>query len=420
MSGKIRCFAVLGVMLACSLAVAAEVEEVESVNHKEPTKLKSDKAATPIPAKVDLASLQASTIEEEGLPDYPDYGGSADRDNYDSCDIGGCGDCDSGGCDSGGCGDCDSGGCGGGGCGDCDCSGCGCGGGYAAAFAPCDCTPGVVFYVDWLSWKLRYDTKYATSSTSVSGGTSRREQYVCTPRDHGIRVGLGYHFASCWDVTWNYTYFHTHASASSSAHGAGETLRLTGETPYLAPNSNLVNTAKMTGSFDYDVNDIEFGHRFCIDDRATARIFGGFRWAMIDTDLDLRYTYTRRYPAVGEAVGTERDALDQDAYGIRMGAEGRWYVTPRLSLFGRGAGSVLVRRRTLRQWETNDGTTYYSVGTSTGAATAVDVAAGISWTRGRWELSGAYELTAWQNILGNESSSDLVLDGFVLRLALNR
>ena len=49
-------------------------------------------------------------------------------------------------------------------------------------------------------------------------------------------------------------------------------------------------------------------------------------------------------------------------------------------------------------------------------ALIVDAAAGVAWTRGRWQIAGGYELATWFNVGEiDRASHDLLLDGFFLR-----
>ena len=308
-------------------------------------------------------------------------------------------------------------GCGGEGCGGCSCQTCDC---------CCDCCePGLVFYVDWLNWKARRrGLDFAINPTGPTSTVTGQVESLSYERDDGVRTGLGYRFPSCWDVTWNYTYFHTTAAGSATAPPEGA-LRTTRAHPVWGAYAAV---AEASASLDYDINDIEVGRRFYIDDTAEVRLFGGFRWAIIDQ------RFTALYDGVGYVNGVIDNPMKMDGYGIRVGAKARWNRGC-WSLFGRGAGSVLVGRFDTRLLQTDDqsGTVVDVSDNFTQAAPGLEAAAGLAWRRECLEISGGYEMTAWLNMAerfnfhdyrdwGNfgNSSNDLILEGFFVRLSIDR
>lgn len=314
------------------------------------------------------------------------------------------------------------------------------------------CCAGPIAYVEWLNLAARdpmdiviiiptYDKYW---EFDIIG-----EKYsLVYERGNGIRTGLGYRFCSGWDVLWNYTYFHTSASAVIEAPEGG-VLRTTRGHPRWAETADI---ARASASLDLDVIDLEAGRWFDLDETAAVRLFGGFRWAMMDRDLDIVYDGRDYFNGMIDNPTT------MDGYGIRVGAEGRWALPWGLSLFARGAGSVLAGKFTTHFKETDDGTGWYGPDhevlvdvwqSNTRAVPVLETAAGVGWCCGNWEISAGYELAAWFNMSerlvfhdggphgpppwyppyepweADEGSfslatQDLLLDGFFLRLSLVR
>jgi hypothetical protein len=119
-----------------------------------------------------------------------------------------------------------------------------------------------------------------------------------------------------------------------------------------------------------------------------------------------------------------------NAYGIRLGSEFHWKLgCTRLSLFGRGAGSILVATA---------GNSGSFIGNETLIAQrddvhvvpVLEVAAGLSWCYKNLEVSSGYELAAWFNQAQTytysvdadgsggftRSYADTLLDGFFARV----
>ena len=203
--------------------------------------------------------------------------------------------------------------------------------------------------MDWLSWKARRQGLDFGSFLNPVWLTPTSMESLSYDRDDGIRIGLGYQFESCWDITWTYTYFHTDDSGSAN----------TADQPGLVLDStrSFVDTAFDTvwarAELDYDVNDLEAGRWFSVAHNAKMRVFGGFRWAIIDQDLRIGHTYQNAQQQT--ITGQIQNPTKMDGYGIRVGTEGRWTTTRGLSLFAQGAGSVLVGRFDTLQQENRPG-----------------------------------------------------------------
>lgn len=311
--------------------------------------------------------------------------------------------------------------------GDCGCgqadgccpqNGCGC-----TLGACCACDPGLVAFVEWTNWKVR--------SKALTFGYLQRqvqlEQQTITavdslsislPRRDGVRVGLGYRFPSCWDVLWVYTYYYTNDETDITTSPQA-TLLMPIARPWANTGLSLqVGTLDMRTYFKYDVNDMEIGRRFILGDCANVRLFGGFRWAIIHQQADfsgLEGTETQRAFTLTKRTRT-------DAYGLRMGGEGRWQLGGSgISVFGRGAGSVLagIFDTETSTYIQNARVLYRQEATR--ALPVLEAAAGVAWSRNNLDISGGYEMATWFNLAsftpGNVADNNLLLDGFFVRLA---
>ncbi len=275
------------------------------------------------------------------------------------------------------------------------------------------CPPaGLIASVDWINWKPRRRGMDFASFLNPVWLTPVVTESLSFDRDDGVRIGLGYRFASRWDLSWNYTYLHTDdARGVTSTDYPG--------TELLATRSFIdttFSTVWADARLDYDVNDLEAGRWLSLTDTAAMRIFAGFRWAIIDQEFNLAHSYRDAFNQ--SVTGRIENPTRLDGYGIRVGAEGRWKSCAGLSLFARGAGSVLVGRFNTMQREVDqsEGTIINFSETYTQAVPVIEVAAGAAWQRGNWEIAGGYELATWFNMAEvGRTSYDLILDGFFAR-----
>jgi hypothetical protein len=280
----------------------------------------------------------------------------------------------------------------------------------------CCCTPGLFGYAEYINWKARRRGLDFASYLNPIWLTPLSVKSLGYDRDSGFRTGLGYQLETCWDVTWNYTYFHTDATGAADAGDRQGVLNST---------RSFVDTTFESvwaeAELEYDVHDIEVGRRFAINGTTAMRLFGGFRWAMIDQDLRIAHTYRDIFQ--NSVAGRIDNPVNMDGYGIRLGAEGQWTSGCGVRLFGRGAASVLVGDFHTRQLEMDEveGAVIDFREDYKQAVPVLDVAVGAAWARGPFEISGGYELSSWFNMAEvGRSSYDLVFDGFFVRLAFVR
>lgn len=199
--------------------------------------------------------------------------------------------------------------------------------------------------------------------------------------------------------------------------------------------SRAATSAEGWATLDYDVLDFTLSRRFLMDcpQQVNFTLFGGLRYAKIDQTLGIAYV-----DSVNSVSAEITNPIKLDAYGIRAGGQLDWNAYGCWSLFARGAVSALAARVDANFRETDvtgTGTTtpvnvserYYQ------AVPGIETAFGIAYERNNWELGFGYEMAIWGNVgerrdfvddvddqKSTYPSSDLILDGFFLRLAYNR
>jgi hypothetical protein len=263
---------------------------------------------------------------------------------------------------------------------------------------------GGIVYFDVLYWKPEREF-VVTGLTAVQPQTQLTIGVLEYEWDWGFRGGTGYRCSSGWDWVAEYTYFRSRGDFVSS------------------PPTGLVVNEVGEQNLDYDVIDIVAGHWLCLNASADVRLFGGFRWAM----LDQLAVVTQLSPTIGPPLGQTIARVDLNAYGLVVGGEAHWRFCPGLAGFFRGSGAVLV----------GDFDTLLNI-TGPGAdpdvlieaqfqegLTVLGCSAGVHWRCGRLEASAGYELAAWNKVtprtatLGDLVSDDLLLHGLFVRAGIN-
>ena len=280
--------------------------------------------------------------------------------------------------------------------------------------------------VDYLNWSVNrqgLDFAIATDGTAQAVGNGS-VQNLDFGQASGMRVGVGYLFASGWDLTGNYTYFHNTASAFA-AEPVGGNLWAT----LSHPNVNQeAATAAATGSFNYNVFDLEAGYGVLLTDAIAIRPFGGLRWANIGQNINVRYN-GRDFDN-----GVVNNNLTMNGFGFRLGMDGHWHLGRGWSLFGRAAGSVLYGNFRSHALETNfsGADTIVNVRDNyTQAVPVLETALGGAWQHNGYHFAAGYELNNWFNLANRSmfpdnvhegayapSSNSVLLNGFFVRCSV--
>jgi len=298
------------------------------------------------------------------------------------------------------------------------------------------CDPGVIGYAEYLHMGAKRDGLDVAriGNLNLANADSRLVE-AQLGRDSGFRVGAGYQFATCWDATWTYTYFYTEGATALSA-AAASPVSLT-QSPLFGlvyGGNRPAGDFAFASNLIYHVNDFEVGRWIELDESASIRLFGGFRWAIIDQRLGQAWA---NVVAPGVGVGASLGNINMDGYGLRLGSEGRWTLPAGFSVFGKGAASVLAGHFDYNLAEVNTigagVRTLVARDSTTQVVPVFEAAVGVAWTYGNLEASAGYELNAWLNMANryeirdpaigydvSNATSNLLMDGFFVRLAFTR
>ncbi len=290
---------------------------------------------------------------------------------------------------------------------------------------PNTCEGGLIGYTDYLFWGAH---RQGMDVALTNVGNSLAVHEIGYGRESGFRLGIGWKLPNCWDLSWNYSYFSTDGALGLETP-VGGTIVQTQDLGFFGLAPPAGSQFDYAARLNYNVNDLEFGRRIDFDPSTSMRLFAGFRWAMIDQRLTAEYR-----PAAGAAVAeTGTQTIDLDAYGIRLGTEGRWILGRGFSVFGQGSASVLSGHFDYRTVDAvAGGPTAEIRDSATQVVPVLDAAAGVAWRYSNFEVAVGYELASWFNMGGRYTAlglggvaapppdQTLLLDGFFLRAALTR
>lgn len=266
------------------------------------------------------------------------------------------------------------------------------------------------------------DYAASESGSSLVLGTGRSHE-VKLDRDTGMRVHLGALIHSGWGLDVAYTHF--------GSEGQDQITRPPGTGQLFSTFSHPggpeeADTAAAFTSLDYDVFDV--AARFGVVKGCTVAVdlFAGFRWA--DISQQIRVDYNGR----DFVNGVLTNNADVNAFGIRSGVDGRWFLNSVWSGFATTSLAAMYGDFSLHRFESNINGTQTQVDfrdSYTQPIFNIESAIGISCSIHSWRVSGGYELSVWTN-LGDSlrfvddieegglaaMPGDLLLEGFFCRL----
>lgn len=282
-------------------------------------------------------------------------------------------------------------------------------------------TPGWFASVDYLYWKPRQrGMDFAVSDLIIGDGAVRGPvRALEQDSNSGVRASVGGLFSSGWDLAFTYTYYDTDDRSVVTPGPFGLLLPT-----HFEPSLGLFGLSLADARSRLNFHDfcVDAGYWICPSDVVSLRLFGGLRGA----------TVWQRFSVLYDPLADAPDLLEQssqvDAFGVRLGSEIHWYIRDNVSLFARGAGSVLVGDVHANYRQT--------IGNTVAVDTDVDhdyfdtipvmeVAAGVNVHRNQVTIQAGYELATWFNLglnvaadnyAGPVRNSDLGLDGFFVRL----
>ena len=287
-------------------------------------------------------------------------------------------------------------------------------------------SPGIFGSADYLNLQLRRrDLDYAITSLPgaivISGGEIHELEHSSAP---AFRAILGYQWVNGWKLGVGYTTFGTTATGTAE-DGAG-TLYATRSHPDLNRRAGI---ADADSSFGLGIIDLEVRNAIHLGQRAELSLFGSFRWAQIGQHFSV--TYDEIDFPVG---GTVTSLTDSQAFGLRIGADGKWDVTDHIYLLGGAETSLLFSMTTISLQETNGSTTIVDVADSYEQVLPVlGARAAAGCQIGGLNVEMGYEMQAWFDLgdrmsflddqhLGvfAHSNHNVLMDGFYLRLGWDR
>jgi hypothetical protein len=235
---------------------------------------------------------------------------------------------------------------------------------------------------------------------------------------------IGYQCANGWQFGVGYTAFQTTAFGSAE-DGAG-TLYATRSHPDL---NRRAGQADANSSFNMNVFDLEVRNSIHLGQRASLTLLGSFRWADFGQEFDVTYSGID-FPA----SGTVTSLTDNHAFGLRIGADGRWDATDHLYLLGGAETSILYSETSISLNETDGPATIVSITDSYEQVLPVlgaRIAGGGQY--GKLNVELGYEMQTWFDLgdrmsflddqhLGvfSHSNQTVLMHGFYLRVGWKR
>jgi hypothetical protein len=237
-----------------------------------------------------------------------------------------------------------------------------------------------------------------------------------------FRVGAGYRLPEDgWEVGFFYTYLHDNEGGVLNRPANG----LLFATQTHPGTVEFANSAAADATLSYNIYDLEVGRRMDISQRFAVRPFGGLRFADIGQNFSVLYNGA---DANRDIVGSR---VNFNGGGLRAGGQADWKVLDHVSVYGRGAGSLMVGDFDVTQTEfNNNGTTpLTNVRESFRKITPVlELGVGVSYHTDHFRVSLGYEATNWFNLVDTPSFvndvhqgkyqrniSDLGVDGLAVK-----
>ncbi|MCU0548577.1 MAG: Lpg1974 family pore-forming outer membrane protein [Leptolyngbya sp. Prado105] len=247
-----------------------------------------------------------------------------------------------------------------------------------------------------------------------------------------LRVGLAYRPENtAWEVAATHMFFNSDGQQSAVRPAQGF-LYSTLTHPV---QNDSADTAEAEARMNYHSTDAELAYRFKVGQSFGVRVFGGLRFAAANQVMNVAYNGRDFNNA------TARIENRWNGFGPRMGAQVDVKLASDLSLFGRGAGMVLVGNRTTSYEETDNNRSDLVARISQDKyqtfVPGLEAALGISWQpkisqTTTFDISAGYEYQHLFNVSNSirfvdgaspgvfsESQNDLSFQGFFIKLGIN-
>lgn len=272
---------------------------------------------------------------------------------------------------------------------------------------------GPVFFQPRLSDLMDYaiEDPAAPNTLATSGEVKQVELEDATAIRFGALFRPG---GSAWDFGATFTQFETEGSSTAAAPTNGF-LFSTQSHPF---QNDQAETASAKADLDYSSTNVEIGHTFQVGRQLGVRVFGGVQAAAVDR------TMTTELDGVDYTNGRIKLKNEFSGVGPRLGIEGKLLLGAGFSLFGRGAGSLMVGELSSSFNETdNDGAdTVANIDYDRGGqlVPVLEAALGVDWEAAlgksaKLNISAGYEVQQMFNVTENIRFSDAASPGVFTR-----
>ena len=275
--------------------------------------------------------------------------------------------------------------------------------------------------MQYLDWRASRDvTPYAGTLDRPSGtiqglpidtGSSFYSTLFETnySRSGGLRLDIAYAVHDNWDIGFRYTNFDTSGNSAFGDPTQDTNAYLANRLDRSLANV-ILDTSFDDGETDFasqhiginaNVYDIEIRRHFRFHSpRVSARMLGGFRFAQIDQDSEIRY---QNLESGNLLTADTSEALGMSAAGLYFGGETRCYVGWNTSLFARGAASLLYADFDTSRLDVQTGNTEAGIrsisDSSQKAIPVLELDVGARWQYGRFHVACGYDISTWFNMI---------------------
>ncbi|MEM1395699.1 MAG: Lpg1974 family pore-forming outer membrane protein [Cyanobacteria bacterium P01_H01_bin.150] len=267
----------------------------------------------------------------------------------------------------------------------------------------------------------------ASNTLAVSGDVASLDY----DDEDSLRIGLTYRPPNtAWDITAKHTSFGSEAEQSVEEPTNGF-LFSTITHPF---QNESAQTADANAELDLNATDIELGNSFKIGKNLGLRLFGGLHFSDINQKMAVNYD--------GRDFNNSNLNIDNSftGFGPRIGSEIKLNLNNGLSLFAKGAGSLLLGELDTEYQETdnNDADVVAQISNEQNShlVPGMELSFGVSYSpvmgkSTNLNLSLGYEYQHWFNVANSirfvdsdspgvftQSSEDLSLKGFFMQLGI--
>ncbi len=252
----------------------------------------------------------------------------------------------------------------------------------------------------------RRDLDFAILNQTNSGHPDGTTESLVLGTSSAFRVGGGYRLPNNWDVGASYNYLFSRGQRVVASGPNGTVYATLTHPEQVEQATTAIGDARL----NYNIVDVEVGHRMQFADQFGLRVFGGGRGGFINQHVSA--TYNGR-DAANDGVYSR---VDFDGVGLRVGAEGVWTIGRGFSLFAHAAGSLVGGRYEVRETETNGTATLVHVSEKFEKVVPVtEYGVGLGWQKDNIRIRLGYEMTNWGNLVDRPDFVDDVHRGKMVR-----